>query len=128
MENDKKLKQKGKNPGVLHLPGSNDKPVLKESSETSDATMGWKIVGDTKDKDPFVDQECIATRLQFLNYCQKNNYQFAELRRAKHTTMMILANLHKPRAEPDQQIKAHLQVIAHATSCRGPPGCLSSNC
>lgn len=126
-ENYEKLMQKGKNPDVLHLPDSSDKPAFIKPTDMSAATS-WKIVANTKDRDPFVEQESIVTRLQFLNYCQKNNYQFAELRRAKHTTMMILANFHKPRAEPDQQLKAHLKVIAHASVCRGPPGCLSSNC
>lgn len=123
----KTLIQKGKNPDVLDLPDSSDKIAPTKSPDRSPVTI-WKIAGDTKDKDPFIEQECIVTRLQFLNYCQKNNYQFAELRRAKHTTMMILANLHKPRVEPEQQLKAHLKVIAHAASCSGPPRCLSSNC
>lgn len=119
-------KQKGKNPDVLHLPDSSEKPASKESPDNSTAiTVSWKIVGDTKDKDPLLEQECLDTRLQFLNYCQKNNYQFDELRRAKHTSIMLLAYLHNPRAEQEQQIKAHLQVIAHAASCAG---CSSTNC
>lgn len=119
----KKSKQKGKNPNLLQLPSE----VPKES-QSADNSVSWKIVGDTKDHDPTMEQDCLDTRLQFLNYCQRNNYQFDELRRAKYTTMMLLAYLHNPRAEHDQQIKAHLQVIVHAASCAGPPGCASSNC
>lgn len=114
----------GKNPDVLR-----DRLTPKES--TSGNVIGkttWKIVGDTKDNDPVMEHDCLDTRLQFLNYCQRNNYQFDELRRAKHTTLMLLAYLHNPRAEQEQQIKAHLQVIIHAASCSGPPGCTSTNC
>lgn len=120
--NSKKLKHKGKNPNVLYPPDE------KISSKESDNLTTWKIAGDTKDNDPLVEQDCLDTRLQFLNYCQRNNYQFDELRRAKHTTMMLLAYLHNPRTEHEQQIKAHLQVITHAASCSGPPGCTSTNC
>ena len=37
---------------------------------------------------------------------------------------MLLAHLHNPR-DKEQQIKAHLQVVAHAASCKG---CASTNC
>ena len=100
----------------------------KESSDNSTKATNWKIVGDTKDHDPVMEQDCIDTRLQFLNYCQKHNYQFDELRRAKHTSMMLLAYLHSPRAEQEAQIKAHLHIVTHAATCLGPPGCSSSNC
>lgn len=130
----KKSKRKGKNPNLLQ-PSGDDKSSdgdesVEESLDNSATSDSWKIVGDTKDHDPLVEEECLATRLQFLNYCQRNNYQFDELRRAKHTSTMLLAYLHNSgaRAEQAQQIKAHIQVIAHASSCSGPPGCVSSNC
>jgi len=125
----KKLKQIGKNPNVLELPDS-EKSASQGSLSNNFAAkkLTWKIVGDTKDKDPLMEQDCLDTRLQFLNYCQRNNYQYDELRRAKHTTMMLLSHLHNPRAEQEQHIKAHLKVIAHAASCSGPPGCSSTNC
>jgi len=127
--------KKGKNPDALDVSELGDECSASTDSqkptpeEGDSATTGqWKIVGDTKDHDPIMEQDCIDTRLQFLNYCQRNNYQFDELRRAKHTTMMLLAYLHNPRAEQDQQLKAHLQIICHAATCSGPPGCSSSNC
>lgn len=120
-ESGKKPKQKGKNPNLLEMPDGTD----RQDSYAAGASM--KIVGDTKDHDPVMEQECIDTRLQFLNYCQRNNYQFDELRRAKYTSMMLLAYLHNPRAEQDQQLKAHLNIVVHAASCNGE-GCTSSNC
>ncbi|GFH50108.1 hypothetical protein CTEN210_06584 [Chaetoceros tenuissimus] len=37
-------------------------------------------------------------RQDFLNLCTKNHYQFDQLRRAKHTTMMLLSHLHNSNA------------------------------
>lgn len=110
------VEQKGKNPSFL------------SPDDSTSSTAILKVVADTKDHDPLMDQDCIDTRLQFLNYCQRNNYQFDELRRAKHSTMMLLANLHKPRAEQDQQIRAYLQLVFHASTCTGSPACSSANC
>ena len=55
-------------------------------------------MGNTIDPDPLVECEVLETRQNFLNYCTKNNTQFDELRRAKHTTMMLLYQLHNPDA------------------------------
>jgi len=63
------------------------------------------IGGDLKDKqgrpikvidddDEDMDCEFLNNRQAFLNLCRGNHYQFDELRRAKHTSMMILWHLH----------------------------------
>jgi len=65
------------------------------SSQTS---IDTGLVADTKDKDPIRESESFDTRQLFLTYCQGNHYQFDQLRRAKHTTMMILYHLHNPTA------------------------------
>lgn len=108
------VEQKGKNPIPISLDSAVGAAIMK-------------VAADTDDPDPLMEQDCIDTRLQFLNFCQRNNYQFDELRRAKHSTMMLLATLHKPRAEQDQQIRAYLQLVFHASTCAGAP-CSSSNC
>lgn len=133
VESDVGMKLKGKNPYHLkdfQYDEANKKTASNEFNFPNKCAAGssWKIVGDAKDRDPFMEQDCIDTRLQFLNFCQRNNYQFDELRRAKHSTMMLLAHFHNPRAEQHQQIKAHLQLVFHASNCAGPPGCISSNC
>ena len=53
---------------------------------------------DTEDPDDNVDSEHFDTRQSFLNLCQGNHYQFDQLRRAKHTSMMVLYHLHNPDA------------------------------
>eukprot|EP00984_Skeletonema_dohrnii_P021021 scaffold10395_cov134-Skeletonema_dohrnii-CCMP3373.AAC.5 len=111
----------GKNPYILDLAEKKD----AKASNASIPLCQQIIPVSTKDEDPLMEQECFETRLQFLNYCQRNNYQFDELRRAKYSSTMVLAYLHNPREEKEQQIKAHLEVIAHAASCQG---CVSKNC
>jgi len=47
------------------------------------------IDDDTED----IDYDFLNNRQSFLNLCRGNNYQFDELRRAKHTSMMVLWHL-----------------------------------
>lgn len=53
---------------------------------------------DTEDRDDTQECEHFETRLSFLQLCQGNHYQFDQLRRAKHTSMMVLYHLHNPDA------------------------------
>ena len=161
-----------------------------------------KPIASTADEDEPQEFEMFESRQQFLNYCQTNHFQFDELRRAKHTTMMVLFQLHNPNApkflencgacsreiahgsryhcnecpnfnlcedcyepvttgqfaqensrfshdsshtfspicveipndeqknreERSRSIKMHLELLAHAASCDGPPGCALNNC
>lgn len=54
--------------------------------------------GDTKDKDEILESEFFDTRQAFLSLCQGNHYQYDTLRRAKHSSMMVLYHLHNPTA------------------------------
>ncbi|KAF7110448.1 hypothetical protein CFC21_110553 [Triticum aestivum] len=59
------------------------------------------IVGvpeDTKDRDDVLECEFFDTRQAFLSLCQGNHYQYDTLRRAKHSSMMVLYHLHNPTA------------------------------
>ncbi|KAH9563330.1 hypothetical protein CY35_05G120700 [Sphagnum magellanicum] len=52
----------------------------------------------TKDKDEIMESEFFDTRQAFLSLCQGNHYQYDTLRRAKHSSMMMLYHLHNPTA------------------------------
>ena len=83
----------------------------KANSESSDSSSKRKrdadgnVKSDSVDKDgaPIkiidddveeLDCEFLNNRQAFLNLCRGNHYQFDELRRAKHTSMMLLWHLH----------------------------------
>ncbi|EQC40191.1 hypothetical protein, variant [Saprolegnia diclina VS20] len=48
------------------------------------------------DPDELVESEVFDTRQAFLSLCQANHYQFDDLRRAKHTSMMTLYHVGQP--------------------------------
>jgi len=50
-----------------------------------------KVIDDDNDD---LDCEFFNNRQSFLNLCRGNHYQFDELRRAKHSSMMVLWHLH----------------------------------
>jgi len=50
-----------------------------------------KVVDDDLEE---MDCEFLNNRQLFLNLCQGNHYQFDQVRRAKHTSMMVLWHLH----------------------------------
>ncbi|KAJ7216854.1 hypothetical protein O6H91_Y471400 [Diphasiastrum complanatum] len=56
------------------------------------------VTPDTKDKDEIIESEFFDTRQAFLSLCQGNHYQYDTLRRAKHSSMMVLYHLHNPTA------------------------------
>mmetsp|Transcript_27622 Transcript_27622/g.32683 ORF Transcript_27622/g.32683 Transcript_27622/m.32683 type:complete len:995 (+) Transcript_27622:32-3016(+) len=54
-----------------------------------------KVIDDDKEE---LDCDFLNNRQLFLNLCRGNHYQFDELRRAKHTSMMVLWHLHNRHA------------------------------
>jgi E1A/CREB-binding protein len=54
-----------------------------------------KVIDDDKEN---IDSEMLDNRQQFLDLCKRNYYQFDELRRPKHTSMMVLWHLHNRHA------------------------------
>eukprot|EP00850_Spirogloea_muscicola_P001999 SM000007S20959 [mRNA] locus=s7:1163010:1170807:- [translate_table: standard] len=53
---------------------------------------------ETRDQDEIMESEFFDTRQAFLSLCQGNHYQYDTLRRAKHSSMMVLYHLHNPTA------------------------------
>ena len=103
----KRAKISGKDPTDLCNQGRNDNADKVSSSSdvnlvvnrhVAEANPSLKRVGDTSDEDEPIEMELFESRQRFLNYCQATNCQFDELRRAKHSSMMVLYQLHNPAA------------------------------
>jgi E1A/CREB-binding protein len=90
------------------------------------------VPSNTEDIDDIQECEQFETRERFLHYCQEKQYQFDQLRRAKHSSMMILYQLlypdtltEKQRKEYQQKLSAKLQLLLHASQC---VSCEVENC
>jgi len=77
-------------------------PKPEEAKSKPDETPSKSMTKDSKgrlvkiidDDEEELDCEFLNNRQLFLNLCQGNHYQFDSLRRAKHTSMMVLWHLH----------------------------------
>jgi E1A/CREB-binding protein len=70
-----------------------------------------------------LDCEFLNNRQAFLNLCRGNHYQFDEVRRAKHTSMMILWHLHNRDAPKfvQQCVACNREILSgkryHCNTC-----------
>ena len=80
---------------ILPFPILDDPTFLKSSKALGKRSSK---TDETLDPDDHAASEIFDGRQQLLNYCQKNSTQFDQLRRAKHTTMMVLFQMHNPNA------------------------------
>jgi len=102
-ENSSLLQNNQNDPRVVKNSDAQIKSNKNSSSVAADVQAGNDVVcriggifDETEDTDEIIESEFYDTRQQFLNLCQGNHYQFDDLRRAKHTSMMSLYHLHNP--------------------------------
>ena len=63
--------------------------------------LKWReveVIDVARDPDIVMPCEVLEQRQMFLSLCKGNHYQFDTLRRAKHSSMMVLYHLHNPLA------------------------------
>ena len=70
-----------------------DKDTKDVTKETVKDSRGRTVTVIDDDKEE-LDCEFLNNRQAFLNLCQGNHYQYDQVRRAKHTSMMVLWHLH----------------------------------
>ncbi|KAH0694953.1 hypothetical protein KY285_022050 [Solanum tuberosum] len=73
-------------------------PINQKDKHTLYQCEIKEVPHDTKDEDEILESEFFDTRQAFLSLCQGNHYQYDTLRRAKHSSMMVLYHLHNPTA------------------------------
>ncbi|KAL1221472.1 Histone acetyltransferase HAC5 [Cardamine amara subsp. amara] len=73
-------------------------PINQKEKHTLSPVAIKDVPIEIEDKDNNLMNEFFDNRQTFLNLCQGNNYQYDTLRRAKHSSMMILYHLHNPTA------------------------------
>jgi len=105
--------------------GATVKEEIGSASIDQIATMTelLKLKDDTEDVDDVQESDQFDTRQSLLNLCQGNHYQFDQLRRAKHSTMMLLYHLQNPDAPKfvPNCSKCHADILSgnrfHCETC-----------
>ena len=102
----------------------NEEPkASKDESSTGPVDADGRPVKVIDDDTEDLDCEFLNNRQAFLNLCRGNHYQFDELRRAKHTSMMVLWHLHNRDAPKfvQQCVACNREILSgkrwHCNTC-----------
>eukprot|EP00977_Amphora_coffeiformis_P009075 scaffold2062_cov166-Amphora_coffeaeformis.AAC.3 len=92
-------RKRGRDSVPLEPPEKSEKKTTEKIEKKEAETIYVKdskgrMVKVLDDDDEELDCEFLNNRQAFLNLCQGNHYQFDTIRRAKHSSMMVLWHLH----------------------------------
>mmetsp|Transcript_28045 Transcript_28045/g.47150 ORF Transcript_28045/g.47150 Transcript_28045/m.47150 type:complete len:1859 (+) Transcript_28045:236-5812(+) len=92
----------------IHVPGG-----LRSLSDRCSRILN-AVASDTSDPDPPIHSPLTDSRHTFLEMCQFRHYQFDSLRRAKHSSLMILFHLQHPFAKCCRPVCSHCgELLRH---------------
>ncbi len=97
-----------------------DRNLVDRVASSDESGRPVKVIDDDKED---MDCEFFNNRQAFLNLCRGNHYQFDELRRAKHTSMMVLWHLHNRDAPKfvQQCVACNREILSgkryHCATC-----------
>lgn len=89
----------------MHIPGG-----LKDMGEECRALLA-SLTPDTSDPDPSIQSPVTDSRHTFLELCQFRHYQFDSLRRAKHSSLMLLHHLQHPHDKSCHPCCSHCDEV-----------------
>jgi hypothetical protein len=103
-KDDNASRKRKKSGGIVGRPrGDRGRRAGYEISESDDRAFAPHVLAllqdvknDTSDPDPTFSNPFVDSRHTFLEMCQFRHYQFDSLRRAKHSSLMLLYHLHHP--------------------------------